>query len=1200
MSWDDLSMREKAAMMRVAVKNKIFEIDKIKEAYNNQDRQVSNSEVINPNQDTPSVNLNINPALDYVGNALESISGYEYEGNPLNKLGIDMSFDLGTTGSSMYPNGIRFVKKFDKGGRKSSHTASVAKQAIKGLAFTPISYDIMKSPFEQAPSPFNYDITQQEEEKTYKNKKQKTSHREGHFEEVPFRKLTETVFKISEEQHKKSIKALESLDKQQLKDIQQKLLDDGYYYENIKNYSRQDTKKLQRLLVKKGYLNSKKEIDGIVGDRTQNAYEQYIKDTSVDGILGNKTRDAYGKSIESTSSEQGSAVYNWGKDPGTKMQDGCAKWVTKKFDSVIGGSKQHGVILNAWQMPKAIEEAGGEILLNLYDDPRFKNVKNVSQLKTVSEKVLSENKFDYNSLQEGDVVGIYLRQSGNIGVAFRDGTTYNSHVGIVVGRDDNGVPIVEHKMPTGLRRESINKLKNKITVVSRPALGVSNLPTLQFTPAESQYEVDSEKMNFSDNMQKYMNSIAGSKDIMKKLFPDADVEEAEKIAIAVQKRETNYMNPSQDIYDRSIRPVIKQAARTAMGMSDFTKSSELAKIKLSSFSPAERKILGLLSLEDLENPEKAGVAAMYLMCKNYDYLQRLSDKNKGLGMTKQDIIDGTILSYNQGMGTLKSIGFDKNHTWDGSLENLRDLSTAADAVPDISSSDYRHFAKLGSLAGRIGDMLYYSGEAEPKNSYIYHAKKTFNKYIKRKDGKDEHKYNDVSEENEKLSSQRRLGKHNEMYDYSFGDWLNYILTQPSQEYLESLQDSASSIYQSAEGALSTLWDNIKNIDYKEAYRDVRDWLGFENGGKINRFNDGGPTSKNSEENVTIDYPPIVRKLASQVYIIDGNEIKFSPEEIMAMTNRKYDYASAINRKLSYMLYKYDQEHKGKYKHKHAIPTNFSTSITPLVKQENDEYYNSLSTEDQQKLLKEQKEINGIFEPLSLPKTISDGIHDAGKKVRQSAKVTSKQVKQIKEDAKKYEPMLKDSLESQLKLPEKIQEITEAAASENQEVRDDNFYMRNLFLDSTQTAFGIHGLLGNIANRWPQLAYRRVYNPHLPFSYTQVPTRLGQIAYFRPWNAARSMQAAIALDGIQAFLDPTEGGKTYNALEATSGLAGQIGFSDVLRGIPRIGPALDASFDILGVAQNFKDATNLVTNFDSWAIDKLNNWLEDDQNNSNTK
>jgi hypothetical protein len=31
-----------------------------------------------------------------------------------------MSFDLGTTGSSMYPNGIRFVKKFDEGGPKQN------------------------------------------------------------------------------------------------------------------------------------------------------------------------------------------------------------------------------------------------------------------------------------------------------------------------------------------------------------------------------------------------------------------------------------------------------------------------------------------------------------------------------------------------------------------------------------------------------------------------------------------------------------------------------------------------------------------------------------------------------------------------------------------------------------------------------------------------------------------------------------------------------------------------------------------------------------------------------------------------------------------------------------------------------------------------------------------------------------------------
>ena len=29
--WDDLSMRERAAMIKVAVRNKIFDIDKIKE-----------------------------------------------------------------------------------------------------------------------------------------------------------------------------------------------------------------------------------------------------------------------------------------------------------------------------------------------------------------------------------------------------------------------------------------------------------------------------------------------------------------------------------------------------------------------------------------------------------------------------------------------------------------------------------------------------------------------------------------------------------------------------------------------------------------------------------------------------------------------------------------------------------------------------------------------------------------------------------------------------------------------------------------------------------------------------------------------------------------------------------------------------------------------------------------------------------------
>ena len=756
MSWDDLSMREKAAMMRVAVKNKIFDIDNIKKQYNSyaeggnytvgnlvetiQDPQATliyNNGVVLPE-------ITVTPNGNYINNSYDNIR-------------LHLKSNRGK------------INRFDNGGsgvqKKTNRRINnqVLRPSVQDTSFTLPSYtfDMTKPFYEQIP--YNPQFLPYEYNKPIQR---------GDFKEVQFSNLLGGLHRVLKEQQKQQLESLSKLSRQEVKTLQKQLLDEGYYRENIEQFNKTEVEDLQKKLVKKGYLPSNREIDGIVGKKTIKAYEQYLQDTQVDGIVGNKTRQAYKKSL--------SLEDNQSKDPGIEKQDGCAEWLTKKFDTAVGGSKQSGVILNAWQMPKSIENAGGQMLLNLYDNPEFAEVKNINDLRKVSEKALAENKgkFDFSQLEVGDVVGVYIRGSSSIGKALREGTTYNSHVGIVVDYAEDGSPIVEHKMPDGVRRQNIKELQNKITVVARPKINQANVPTLKFTPKESQYEVDNEKINFSDNMRQYMNSIAGAKDIMQKLFPKADVEEAEKIAIAVQKRETNYMNYSQGFYDSYVRPALKDAARTAMGLDDYTKSSQLAKIKLSSFSPREQKILGLSSLEDLNDPQKAGVAAMYLMCKNYDYMQRLSEKNKDLGMTKQDIIDAVILSYNQGMGKLRSIGFDKYNNKDSSLENLRDLSTAVDIIPDISSSDYRHFAKIGEWAGKVGEYLYYSGEAQKKNSYIYHAKKNFNDYIKRKDGKKDYKYSDVSEENEKKSSKRREGKHNKMYDYTQEDWFNYLIGDP--------------------------------------------------------------------------------------------------------------------------------------------------------------------------------------------------------------------------------------------------------------------------------------------------------------------------------------------------------------------------------------------------------------------------------------
>lgn len=87
--WDDLSMREKAAMMRVAVRNKIFDIDKIKEAYN--------APVAQQYMPRQTENMKTRTVLDndYKYNTVSPTYGYGNQ-RQLNK------FDDGDTGVSSF------------------------------------------------------------------------------------------------------------------------------------------------------------------------------------------------------------------------------------------------------------------------------------------------------------------------------------------------------------------------------------------------------------------------------------------------------------------------------------------------------------------------------------------------------------------------------------------------------------------------------------------------------------------------------------------------------------------------------------------------------------------------------------------------------------------------------------------------------------------------------------------------------------------------------------------------------------------------------------------------------------------------------------------------------------------------------------------------------------------------------------------
>ena len=92
-------------------------------------------------------------------------------------------------------------------------------------------------------------------------------------------------------------------------------------------------------------------------------------------------------------------------------------------------------------MAKLIEENGGNSLYSIYDDS-FNGVKDVNQLKQLTEQALINNPIDYSILKAGDIVGINMPSSNMHEVSFKEGPTKNTHVGYVVGVDQDGMPIV--------------------------------------------------------------------------------------------------------------------------------------------------------------------------------------------------------------------------------------------------------------------------------------------------------------------------------------------------------------------------------------------------------------------------------------------------------------------------------------------------------------------------------------------------------------------------------------------------------------------------------------------------------------------------------------------------------------------------------------------------------------------------------------
>lgn len=512
--------------------------------------------------------------------------------------------------------------------------------------------------------------------------------------------INDVVSSLQQQDSKKEIQKYYSLKGEDAKRMQQELADEGYYSSILDGMSKEQIKAMQLKLVQRGLLSDEKdangnykEVDGIAGKKTRAAFNSY----QVDGIIGKNTRYA----IELREQQKNSSTTIFPDDSKVVAQkDKCAAFVRQRFDEATGNkARDLGVSGNAWTMLKSVEKAGGTMIYNVFDSDSFKNVT-TGNVRSLTSSEMKKHPFDTSALRPGDIVGIYNPGTSHYAEVLKDGSTYNSHVGICTGYK-NGKPIIEHAINGKIIKQTADTVK--IAAVARPAN--PKFTEMNIGDSEEQkYYVRGQEEN--PLLNEYSKGLNNSAKYMSKVFPEVNFDNIQQIALSVLKRETGYMTNTEKMQrQRSEYQNLKYGAKdfykyNVKGESQDQKSSDLGKFKLSSLTSGEREMLGIDSVEDLENPTILSKAVTYYLAKNYTYFQNLSKKYPELGLTEEDIINLTTISYNQGMNNLKSIGFKNGKIAPEEIRAIRDSVNNDNVVDDIKSTTWSRGGKVGEFIGK--------------------------------------------------------------------------------------------------------------------------------------------------------------------------------------------------------------------------------------------------------------------------------------------------------------------------------------------------------------------------------------------------------------------------------------------------------------------------------------------------------------------
>ena len=415
---------------------------------------------------------------------------------------------------------------------------------------------------------------------------------------------------------------------------------------------------IQEMLVSKGYNVGKYKwgeragedmVDGKWGPLTNAAYMKY-HDDNLNKIISEKKMGVISGEHDFSSLLERKQCTEYG----------CAAGMFNLYADVVGWDavRNAGMVGDAWTILDNMKNRGAYVKYNIYDS--MKKPSSESELHSLTNQALNENPLvDFSMLEQGDVVGIYFPRSTNHGSALNEGKgTWNSHVGMISGFDEDGMPIVTHNIHGDLEHDRADDVRDTWGVANMDIAWV--VDPLQGTGFKYE-QVNKESkdwVDYSNENDIYINFLQSKRYDHKRKYELGEIIDDEDYFNSEQRSHLNDVinhvkNNTSKIVDELEIPIDEKRlietvlsignVETGLGLHTPNEddNTETLKIKqlLNTYIKMGIGLAGPLE-QDLNND---GVISTDEKVQLYDLQQQ--DLSKGIGKIKLNKLDNFTSSY---------------------------------------------------------------------------------------------------------------------------------------------------------------------------------------------------------------------------------------------------------------------------------------------------------------------------------------------------------------------------------------------------------------------------------------------------------------------------------------------------------------------------------------------------------------------------